>query len=87
MALTHITPVETEVRWNRREGRPDRLRWNGRALGVTALSKVRDERAAYPIERGPRVTYLLETDDGGRASLVFDGRRGRWYVEAVDSAA
>jgi hypothetical protein len=48
---------------------------------------VRDERAAYPVERGPRVTYLLETDDGGQATLVFDGRRRRWYVEAIDSAA
>jgi hypothetical protein len=87
MALTQITPVETDVRWNRREGRPEALRWNGRALGVTSLSAVRDERAAYPVERGPRVTYLLETDDGGQATLVFDGRRHRWYVEAIDSAA
>lgn len=87
MALTKITPVEARVSWDRRRARPSRVRWSGRQLGVTALDGVRDERSAYPAERGPRVTYLLRTDDGGQASLVFDGRRRRWYVEAIDRAA
>jgi len=47
---------------------------------------VRDETAAYPAERGPRITLLVETD-AGQASLVFDGRQRRWYVEALDQAA
>lgn len=87
MALTKITPVEARVSWNRRHDRPGRVRWGAHQLGVTALDGIRDERAAYPAERGPRVTYLLRTDDGGQASLVFDGRRRRWYVEAIDRAA
>ena len=48
---------------------------------------MRDERSAYPADRGPRVTFVLRTDDGGRASVVFDGRRRRWYLEAVEAAA
>ena len=33
-----------------------------------------------------RITYLVETD-AGQASLVFDGRRRRWFVDALDEAA
>ncbi len=87
MALTKITPVEARVRWDRLADRPQRIRWAGQKMGVVALAAVRDERAAYPAERGPRVTYLLQTDDGGQASLVFDGRRRRWFVDAIDRAA
>jgi hypothetical protein len=54
---------------------------------VIQLDAVRDERSAYPAERGPRVTFVLRTDDGGRASVSFDGRRGRWFLEAVEPAA
>ncbi len=87
MALIKITPVEARVRWDRRRGRPTEVRWSGQRLGVTALAAVRDELAAYPASSGPRITYLVETDDGGQASVVFDGRRRRWYVEAIDLAA
>jgi hypothetical protein len=87
MALTKITPIEARVSWDRRQARPLSVRWAGHQVGVTALDGVRDERSAYPADRGPRITYLLRTDDGGKASLVFDGRRRRWYVEAIDRAA
>ncbi len=87
MALVKITPVEARVQWDRRADRPARVEWAGRALGVVGLARVRDELSAYPAAQGPRVTFLLETKDGGHASLIFDGRRRRWYVEAVDLAA
>ena len=48
-------------------------------------ARVRWDRR-YPAERGPRITLLVETD-AGQASLVFDGRQRRWYVEALDQAA
>jgi hypothetical protein len=86
MALTKITPTEARVHWDRRRARPSTVRVAGRQLTVTALDAIRDETAAYPAERGPRITYLVETD-GGQASLVFDGRRRRWFVEALDEAA
>lgn len=87
MALINIPPVEARVRWDRGAGRPSSVRWNGGTVRVVELDAVRDERSAYPAGRGPRITYLLRTSDGGRASLVFDGRRSRWYVEAIEQAA
>jgi hypothetical protein len=86
MALKQITPVPVRVRWDRDTARPASVRLGDRRLAVTGLKAVRDEMAAYPAARGPRVTFLVETD-GGEASLVFDGRRRRWYVEALDQAA
>ena len=86
MALTKITPVPARVRWDRRHARPLSVQMGDRQLTVRGLEAVRDETAAYPAERGPRITFLLETD-GGQASLVFDGRDRRWFVEALDPAA
>jgi hypothetical protein len=86
MALTKITPTEARVQWDRRQARPATVRVAGRQLTVTSLDAIRDETAAYPADRGPRITYLVETD-GGQASLVFDGRRRRWFVDALDEAA
>jgi hypothetical protein len=85
MALVQMTPVEAHVRWDRSADRPTEIRWAGHQLRVTELDAVRDERAAYPASRGPRVTLLLRTDDGGRASVVFDGRRRRWFLEAIEA--
>jgi hypothetical protein len=85
MALVPIAPVEAHVRWDRRAARPAEVQWSGRHLQVVGLAAVRDERAAYPAGRGPRITYLLRTD-GGQASLVFDGRTRRWFLEALEAA-
>lgn len=87
MALTKIEPAEAKVRWDRHANRPARIRLADRDLTVTNLAARRDEVAAFPADRGPRVIYLVDTDDGGRASLVFDGRRRRWFVEALETAA
>ena len=73
------------MRWDRSTDRPAKVSWNNHHLRVVGLDAVRDERAAFPAERGPRVTFVLRTDDGGRASIAFDGRR--WYLEAVERAA
>ena len=87
MALVQISPIEAHVRWDRHADRPAEVRWNGHHLRVTELDAVRDERAAYPAAQGPRVTFVLRTEDGGRASVVFDGRRRRWFLEALERAA
>jgi len=86
MALVKIPPVPARVEWDRSQERPRAVRIGQRRLTVTALDAIRDEMAAYPVDRGPRITFLLETD-AGQASLVFDGRRRRWFVEALDQAA
>jgi len=87
MALTKITPIEARVRWDRRLARPASVAWGDKLGRGVGLSAMRDERSAYPAERGPRVTYLLQTDDGGQAAVAFDSRRRRWFVEALDRAA
>lgn len=86
MALTHLTPEPARVRWDRRANRPADVRLGGRRLTVTGLAARRDELAAYRPEIGPRITYLLDTD-AGRATLVFDGVRRRWFLEELDAAA
>jgi hypothetical protein len=85
MALVQIPPTEARVRWDRNADRPVEVSWDGQHRRVVDLDTVRDERAAYPAQRGPRLTLVLRTDDGGRASIAFDGRR--WYLEAVEPAA
>jgi hypothetical protein len=55
-------------------------------MRVTRLAAVRDERHAYPPERGPRLTMVVETPTGS-ATLVFDASAKRWYVQTVVQAA
>jgi hypothetical protein len=86
MAMTTISPTRARVRWDRQHDRPAAVLVGDRRLLVTSVETVRDETAAYPLDRGPRVTFLLETD-AGQASLVFDGRMRRWFVEAWETAA
>jgi hypothetical protein len=85
MAMTKITPVRARVRWDRGQDRPAFLLVGERRLVVNGVDTVRDEMAAYPSERGPRITFLLDTD-AGQASLVYDGRGRRWFVEALEAA-
>lgn len=87
MALVEIPPVATRIRWNRREGRPAELRGRGHRLTITDVDRLRDERAAYPATAGPRLTLVVRADDGRRAAVVYDGRRRRWFLEAVEPAA
>ena len=85
MALVNVTPTEAQVRWDRATDRPVEVSVGGRHLRIVDLDAVRDERAAFPANRGPRLTVVVRTGDGGRASLAFDGRR--WMLEAVETAA
>lgn len=85
MALVRIAPTPARIRWNRSADRPSELRWDDHQVDVIGLETVRDERAAYPAERGPRVTLVLRTGDGGRASVAYDGRR--WTIDAIEPAA
>lgn len=85
MALVKVAPMEARVRWNRAANRPAEVTIGDRHLHVVDLDTVRDERAAFPADRGPRLTFVVRTREGGRASIAHDGRR--WYLEAVEPAA
>lgn len=85
MALVRVSPIPARIRWDRATDRPRELRWDDHQLDVVGLEAVRDERAAYPAERGPRLTLVLRTGDGGRASVAHDGRG--WMIDAIEPAA
>ena len=87
MALVQIPPLPARVRVDRRTHRPVEIRWHGVQRRVVHLDAVRDELSAYRADRGPRVTFELRTEDGGRAALVYDTARRQWYVEALEQAA
>lgn len=85
MALVQVPPTQARVRWDRAANRPSEVSVGDRHLQVVDLDTVRDERAAYPAGRGPRLTLILRTRDGGRAAIAHDGRS--WYLEALEPAA
>lgn len=87
MALVSITPVAASVAWDARRAVPARVRFADRDLQVTRVGAVRDERAAYPAGSSPRLTVVVEVDSGEALELVFDARRRRWFVDALDAAA
>ena len=86
MALTTITPLPVEVRWDRAADRPSQVRWAQHQLTVRSLAAIRDERHAYRSDRGPRLTLVVDAEHG-QALLVFDAIRRRWTMEAIDPAA
>ena len=85
MALVQVPPIRARVRWDRATNRPSEVSVGDCHLQVVDLDAVRDERAAYPVGRGPRLTMVLRTSDGGRAAIAHDGRR--WFLEALEPAA
>lgn len=85
MSLVQVPPAEAHLRWDRAGTRPRTISWGDRSLDVVELQAVRDERAAFPADRGPRLRLVLLTGDGGRASVVHDGKR--WMVDAVEPVA
>jgi hypothetical protein len=85
MALVQVPPTQARVRWDRVANRPSEVTVGGRHLQVVDLDTVRDERAAFPAGRGPRLTMILRTRDGGRAAIAHDGRH--WFLEALEPAA
>ena len=87
MALVRVPPVQTHVTWDRRARRPSRLRGRGHLLEIVDVDRLRDERAAYPADTGPRLSLVLRTRDGGRAAITFDAHRRQWFLEALEPAA
>ncbi len=86
MARTSSEAGEARVAWDRRQDRPGTIVWRGRALKVVDLEALRDERAAFPADRGPRVTYRVRVAGGQRVAVSFDGRRRKWFLDTVEAA-
>ena len=84
MAMVRITPLEVGVRCDWFDGTPRRIRIADEELPVVAVTRVRDESAAYPAAQGPRTLFEVETAVL-RLSLAFQHRDRRWIVDALDS--
>jgi hypothetical protein len=82
-----LVSVAASVAWDARHAVPARVRFADRDVLVTRVGAVRDERAAYPAGSSPRLTVVVEVDSGESLELVFDARRRRWFVDALDAAA
>ncbi len=86
MGLDSNPRTAARVKWDRRTDRPARIDTGRASIRVKRLAGQRDELAAFPADRGPRVTYLVDTDHG-RATLVFDARLRAWFLEDLPKAA
>ena len=84
MAMVRITPIEVAVRCDWFDGTPRRIRIADEEMPVVAVTRVRDESAAYPADQGPRTLFEVETA-ALRLSLAFQHRGRRWIVDALDS--
>ena len=85
MAIVRVTPTQVDVSTGLFDGRPRSIRVAHERVPVIEIAHVRDELAAYPVERGPRRIYEVRTPDA-RLRLAFEKRRRRWLLEGLDAA-
>ena len=85
MAIVRVTPTEVDVATGLFDGRPRFIRVARERVPVIEIANVRDELAAYPVERGPRRIFEVRTPDA-RLRLAFERRRRRWLLEGLDAA-
>ena len=83
MVMVRVTPTEVRVHCGWLDGRPRSIQLADEILPVTHIDHVRDESAAYRVDRGPRTIFEVRTADA-RLRLTFEHRRRRWLLEALD---
>ena len=84
MSMVRISPLEVQVRCDWFDGRPRAVRIVGEDLPVLAVTRIRQEAAAYRLDVGPRTCFEVTTPSV-RLELVFRHRDRRWLVEGVDA--
>lgn len=85
MAIVRVTPTQVDVSCGLFDGRPRTIRMAHETVPVIEIAQVRDELAAYPVERGPRRIFDVRTPDA-RLRLAFEKRRRRWLLEGLEAA-
>ena len=85
MSMIRVSPLEVQVRCDWFDGRPRAIRLGREALQVLAVTRVRDESAAYPAAVGPRTRFQVVTETA-TLDLVYRHRDRRWIVEGLDPA-
>ena len=81
-----LNAITSDVSVDGLTGRPREIRADGQRVPVTALESVRDETAAYPVETGPRTTFIVQARDR-RYRLVHLLRDRRWTIEELDRSS
>ena len=85
MAIVRVTPTQVDVSTGLFDGRPRSIRVAHERVPVIEIANVRDELAAYPVERGPRRIFEVRTKDA-RLRLSYEQRRRRWWLEGLEAA-
>jgi hypothetical protein len=85
MAIVRVTPTQVDVTTGMFDGKPRTIRFANERVPVIEIANVRDELAAYPVERGPRRIFEVRTPDA-RLRLAFESRRRRWLLEGLEAA-
>ena len=85
MAIVRVTPTQVDITTGLFDGRPRSIRMAHERVPVIEIANVRDELAAYPVERGPRRIFDVRTPDA-RLRLSFERRRNRWWLEGLEAA-
>ena len=85
MAIVRVTPTQVEVSTGLFDGRPRSIRVAHERVPVIEIANVRDELAAYPVERGPRRIFEVRTADA-RLRLSYEKRRRRWFLQGLEAA-
>ena len=85
MAIVRVTPTQVDVSTGLFDGRPRSIRVAKERVPVIEIAQVRDELAAYPIERGPRRIFEVRTADA-RLRLAYEKKRRRWTLEGLEAA-
>ena len=85
MAIVRVTPTQVDVTTGLFDGRPRSIRVAKERVPVIEIAQVRDELAAYPVERGPRRIFEVRTADA-RLRLAYEKKRRRWTLEGLEAA-
>ena len=85
MAIVRVTPTQVDVSCGMFDGRPRSIRLAHERVPVIEIGQVRDELAAYPVDRGPRRIFDVRTPDAW-LRLAFEKRGRRWLLEGLDAA-
>ena len=85
MAIVRVTPTHVDVSTGLFDGKPRAIRVAKERVPVIEIAQVRDELAAYPIERGPRRIFEVRTADA-RLRLAYEKKSRRWTLEGLEAA-
>jgi hypothetical protein len=85
VAIARISPTEVRVQCGWLDGRPRVVVMNRRRVPVLDIDGVRDEIAAYPVDRGPRRIFDVRTPES-RLRLAYERRGRRWLLEGREAA-